>query len=239
VSKEEINLRLAELAVRVEHSPSGRLLLLNAATAHPQDTRPLETLGTEAQLEHDDQAAVDRWERALTAGSQNPAIIRELALMEGRQWFSNFDLSFRLPAATAARIRTRLLRSIELEPAQGAAYEMLAWIEAFTDDPVAKNINLVINHVATMRDKRGTLVALCALMLRLHRGSEAAMMLHHLESQQLEPRDAYAVTVLRPRLQAEFPDLAKSDQPVNEQSIAAPPKTPGNQTPSVSVPDDL
>jgi hypothetical protein len=239
VPREEINLRLAELAVRVERSPLGKLVLLNAVTSSPADVRPLETLGTDALIDHDERSAADSWEKALAAGSQNPAVIRELALMEGRQWFTEFDESFRLPRETADRIRARLLRSIKEEPAQGAAYEMLAWIEAFTDGPVVENINQVITHLPTMRDKRSTLVAMAALMLRLHRGKEAAVMLSHLDGLQLELRDARAKSVLLQQLRAEFPGLVSGGGTINDQSIAAPPNSPGNKTPSVSLPDDL
>ena len=239
VPVDEIAVRLAELAVRVEHSAIGKLMLMDAITQRPNDPRSLETLGTLAMLEQDERTAAERWEQALAAGSKNPAVVRELALLEGRQWFERFEVSIRLPPDVAARMRGRLLRSIELEPAQGAAYEMLAWVEAFTEVPVAKNLNLVIAHLPTMRDKRHTLVALSALMLRVGKAPDAALMLNHLDTLRLEPEDARAAAVLRSRLEADFPDAAAAGKPPAGQTIAPPPAAPGLKTPSVGLPDDL
>lgn len=238
VAVDEITLRLAELAVRVEHSAAGKLILMNATSRWPNDPRPFETLGTEAYFEHDERTAAERWEQALAAGSKNPAVVRELALMEGHQWFRQFEESLRLPPEAVARMRSRLLRSIEIEPAQGAAYEMLSWVEAFAETPAAKNVNLVIGHLSAMPDKRRTLIGLSMLMLRVGKPRDAAMMLDHLDSLSLDPLDARAATVLRARLDADYPDVATA-RIEGAQTVAPPSASPGLKTPSVSLPDDL
>jgi hypothetical protein len=238
---DEISVRLAELAVRVTRSPAGKLNLLHATTNRPDDSRSFETLGSDAYLENDTATAVDRWEQALAAGSKNPAIIRQLALLEGQQWFGQFNESLRLPAEVATRMRSRLLGSIELEPAQGAAYEMLAWVEAFAEKPQPKNINLVIAHLPEIADKKRTLIGLSMVMLRVEKPEAAATMLAHVSTRPLDQFSSHAVSVLRERLAADYPDLSAGGSPVkaNEQTIAPPPDAPGLKTPSVALPDEL
>lgn len=241
VPLDEITVRLAELAVRVEHSAAGKLVLLRAMSERPNDPRSFEVLGTEAYFEHDERTAAERWELAIAAGSKNPAVIRELALMEGHQWFGQFDESFRLPPEVAGRMRDRLLRSIETEPAQGAAYEMLAWVEAFAEIPNAKNINLVIAHLPTMADKKRTLIGLSTVMLRFGKVDAATIMLDHLNTLRLNNSDAHAAAVLRAHLEADYPHAASipSDSSGKEKTVEPPPSTPGFKTPSVALPDDL
>lgn len=240
VPLDEITMRLAELAVRVDHSAAGKLVLLNAMTERPDDPRSFETLGTEAYLEQDQRTAVERWEQALAAGSKNPAVVRELALMEGRQWFSQFDESFRLQSDAATRMRERLLRSISLEPAQSAAYEMLAWVEGFAEVPNPQNVNLVIGHLPSMADKKRTLIGLSLLLLRVGKYQEAAAMLDHLGTLRLSPPDAGAVASLRTRLNEEWTrDPAAGASQAGQQTIAPPPTAPGLKTPSVGLPADL
>jgi hypothetical protein len=237
---DEISVRLAELAVRVNRTPAGKLVLLNAMQDRPNDPRSFETLGAEAFLEGDVRTATERWEQALTAGSNNPAVIRELALIEGQQWFSEFNESFRLPLDATTRMRTRLLRSIELEPAQAAAYEMLAWVEAFAQQPQAENINRVIAHLPDMLDKKRTLIALATIMLRVEKPEAAATMLDHVNTQRLVGADAHAISILRERLASDYPAIAASAaKSQREVAVETPLSGPGLKTPSVAVPDDL
>ena len=241
VTAEEIELRLAELSVRVAHSPVGRLVLLNAITAHPNDPRPFEVLGTEAYLEKDEREAAQRWEQALAAGSQNPAVLRELALMEGRHWFERFDAAFRLPAVSVERLRSRLLQSISLEPRQGAAYEMLAWVEGFAEVPDASNINRIIAQLPSMEDKKRSLIGLSLVMIRLGKAENAQMLLKHLGSLRLDHFEETAASELRDLLAEKFPDYAvtREGETTIGSTIAPPPDAPQLKMPSVSLPDDL
>lgn len=236
----EITVRLAELAVRVQHSPAGKLILLNAMTGRPGDPRSFEALGTEAFLEQDTRTASDRWEQALAAGSKNPAILRELALMEGRAWFGQFNESFRPPADLVARMRSRLLRSIEAEPAQDAAYGMLAWVEAFAEIPDAKNINLIITHLPAMHDKKRALIGLSWVMMRLDKPDDAVILLNYLDTLPLDIMETKASSALHARLKEDYPTVARaSTKKPDQTTIQPPPDTPSLKRPSVTLPDDL
>lgn len=240
VPVDEIGVRLAELALRVNRTPAGKLVLLNATKDRPNDPRSFESLGTDAYMEGDVRTATERWEQALTAGSNNPAVIRELALVEGRQWFGDFDDSYRLPADATERMRARLLRSIELEPAQAAAYEMLAWVEAFAVRPQPANINSVIAQLKEMSDKKQTLIALAMIMLRVGKPEDAAAMLDHLNTLSLAQKDAYAVALLQKRLTADHPEVAATSKDSRrEVAVEIAPSGPELKAQSVALPDDL
>jgi hypothetical protein len=237
VAADEIGVRLAELAVRVNRTPAGKLVLLNAMTDRQKDPRSFETLGTDAYLEGDVKSATERWEQALVAGSTNPAIIRELALIEGKQWFGDFNDSFRLPEDATARMRARLLRSIEMEPAQAAAYEMLSWVEAFAERPQPSNINRVIAQLKDMPDKKRTLIGLAAIMLRIGKPEAAVPMLNHVGTLRIDGSEAQAVSVLRERLASEFPEVVAAPQ--REIAVEITPTGPSLKSQSVALPDDL
>lgn len=241
VPVEEITLRLAELAVRVNRSAVGRLALLDALTKRPNDPRPLETLGTEAHLQGDARAAAERWEQALAAGSRNPALVRELARMEGQQWFSHFDPDFRLPAEVTARMRQRLLHSIEVEPAQSFAYEMLSWVEALAETPDARNVSLFLAQLPKMPEKKRTLIGLCLLMLRAEKPTDAASILQHLATLQLTESESHATDLLRLKLRQDYPDVPLTEPGGAPAAVplAPPPAEPGLKAPSVALPDDL
>jgi hypothetical protein len=237
---DEINVRLAELGLRSDGSPVARLALLNALHDRPQDSRPAEVLGAAAVAAGDEAEAKDRWEAALAAGSQNPAIFREVALMESRHWFDQFDDTFRLPRDTLERVRQRLLVSIEKEPRQTAAFEMLAWAEGFADVPDAKNINRVIAQLPEMAEKSRTVLGLVQVMLRLGKPDDAVLMLNYVAGRKLGPFDARASERLWTKLAENFPEVAKKATAASSAStVVAPPKDPGLKMPSVSLPDDL
>ncbi|HEY9154310.1 MAG TPA: hypothetical protein VIM69_04225, partial [Opitutaceae bacterium] len=242
----EARLRLAELALRVLQSGLGELTLLNAESAKPVDPRVFEALGANALRKGDDHGAEGLWEQALIAGSKNPAIVRELGLLEGRRWFQQFNQNLLLPEEVTTRLRERLKRSISLEPLQGASFEMLAWVEAFSRVPDADNVKLVTEHITSISDKRRTIIALCQLMIRTRQTSSAQMLLHALEQKTLTPADQGALGQLyveynalkdavAPGEAGDAPDEPKQEE--HEAKILPPEKQDGALPPSVQVPD--
>lgn len=206
VAREETRVRLAELAWRVRRSPEAKLALLDA---QGQDPRVHEVLGTAALAEQNAERAREQWERALELGSRNDAVVRELALLESRRWLARFDFDFRLPEETAQRLRARLLHSIKAEPAQSAAYEMLALVEAFASEPQVENVNLVQEHFRQLTEKAQTLVAFAMVRVRLGKTNEARALLDELAQLPSDPNAAKMAEVIRARLDA----AARQQQP--------------------------
>lgn len=193
----EIRLRLAELAFRISQSPLGKLALLQAKDAASGDARPLEALGAAAYRENDQQTMRDRWTRAAELGTRNPAIYRELGLMEGRTFFNRFDVYFRLPEEAAARLRGYLLQAIKYNPEQSDTYEMLAWVEAFAPEPSIKNLNLVQRAYPALSRKERTTLALAFARLRLNHKDDALVILADLEAMQPDPWEVYGIEAIR------------------------------------------
>ncbi|MEO6568024.1 MAG: hypothetical protein ABIO94_04620, partial [Opitutaceae bacterium] len=94
VSRDEIRTRLAELALRINRAPMAKFLLLEAIEKNKGDPRPYEALGMDALIDRDENGARDRWEQAVSAGTSNVAIFRELGLLESRSWFQQFNYYF-------------------------------------------------------------------------------------------------------------------------------------------------
>lgn len=193
----EIRLRLAELALRMSRSPLAKLTLLQEAEHDPVDTRPLEALGADALRDDDQLTARERWERAAEAGTKNPAIYRELGLMEGREVFAGFDVYYRLPVEKARRMRDYLLRAIEYNPEQSAAYEMLAWVEAFAPEPSLKNLNMIQRKISTLTRRERTILALAYVRVRLGDKEEALVILTDLENMQPDAWERYGIEAIR------------------------------------------
>jgi hypothetical protein len=184
VDRDEIELRLAELALRVTGSPAGKQILVNAAARQPTDARVLEALGAAALAEGDKQGAAERWEQAIAAGSTNPALSRELATLEFHQLLPQFDSDVRLSADDVQRLRQYLRRAIAGEPQQGIGYQMLAWVEAFAERPSVENVVLVQEHFAQIYNKPHATLALA--LMRVHTGQfrDATALLDQLDKMQ-------------------------------------------------------
>lgn len=200
VTPEERNLRLAELAARVQRSGQGKLMLLEAAGEPSAEARVHETLGSLALLENDPAGAIEHWRKAVELGTHNLAIARELTLLECRALFTQFDYDFRLPPARAAELRERLLATIQQEPAQTAGYEMLALVEAFSAEPNVTNVNLVQDHFKQLSEKQRTVVALAIVRLRMNNPMEATRILDELPELPPDPVATRIAAAVRARL---------------------------------------
>ncbi len=182
VPLDEINLRLAEVALEINRSAQGKLILLQALDQPRDDAARInEVLGADAIKDGDWDGALDRWKRAVAAGSSNPAVLHELCLLESQQRFRQFDLYYRLPDDTAAELRSLLKKTIAAEPQLAAAYELLAWVEATANAPQIPNINLVQANFPRLQQQDRTLLALALVRLRLDDKAGAVEILNALD----------------------------------------------------------
>lgn len=242
VAQDVIRVRLAELAVRVNRSAAGQLILRQATFFMPSDPRPFEALGAYAWTEGDRDEAIAQWNRAVEAGTRNVAIFRELAQAECREWFRDFDYDLRIPEGSAALLRERLLQSIAHEPEQSAAYESLAWVEAFADDRKIANVNLVQERFRRLGDQARTAVALAMVRVRLGKPNEALRLLKSIKALQPDEWTAQAAEVMMARLEGRpVQRITVSQRAVeNEESALYAPRVPNEmRVLSVPLPEDL
>jgi hypothetical protein len=179
----EMRRRLAELDLRVNRSPRGKLAMLEAANQEPADSRAHEILAADAMEHGDTDVAHEHWKQAIDAGSKNPTVFHELAALESAQWFSRLDFDFELPPAKADKLRDLTQRSIETAPSQTQAYEILAWVEATVRKPSPKSINLVQKQLPKLRSRARTLLALALVRVRLGDYPTAQMMLQQVDTE--------------------------------------------------------
>lgn len=200
--------RLAELAVRINDVPQANLAL-RLRVEQKDDARLREVLGHVAFAKNDLDTAKENWERAVELGTSNPAIFRELSRIESNLLFSQFNLDYRLPPARGEKVRKLLLQSIEHAPEQSMGYEMLAWVEATSAEPVIANVNRVQARFNSLNDKPRTLIALALVRLRLGNETAALQLLDSLP--QLEPSDwaLYCAEVMRARIENRAIDPTK------------------------------
>ncbi|HUR56816.1 MAG TPA: hypothetical protein VM029_03845, partial [Opitutaceae bacterium] len=240
--REEARVRLAELALRTRRDAMAKFLMLDAlagpaASAGKPDPRILEALGADAHVEGDATKAAERWEEALAAGTKNPAIVRELGLLESKQWFQRFDPYFQLPGETAERLRARLRASIAHEPEQSAAYEMLAWVEGFAEHPSSENVNLVQKRFPLLRQKGRTLLALALVRVRLHAPAEALELLDKLPAVQTDMWTTHAGEMVRGKLAGTPAYRERGPAPEANPLAAADMLRPRVRVPSVELPE--
>lgn len=160
VSETVILLRLAELAVRTRGDAVGQLVLLEAGEKADADPRVFETLGANSMVQGDTENGLEYWRKAARLGSRNSTVLRELARTEWEKWFQHYVPTFKLPEEVADELRGLLVASIQSEPVQDDAYEMLAWVEGFVVEPLPGNINAVQNRFKQMKRKARTLLAI-------------------------------------------------------------------------------
>lgn len=184
----EINLRLAELGLRANGAELGRKIALGASGNPEETARFEETMGAVAARDEQWDKAAEHWERALRAGSTNPAIFHELIGLEHNRWFSSrFDPNYRLPTEVEARLRQYIEQSIAVAPQQTLAYEVLAWVEASSSHPRTSNINLVQRHFARLKGWQRTLLALTVARMRLGDRAGAGELLNTLSKASSDP----------------------------------------------------
>jgi hypothetical protein len=240
LSRDEARLALADLGVRVNDSPSARLVLFKAMEDAPASPRPFETIGAAAARNGDEDSMIDYWEKAAAAGTSNVAIYRELALAECRKYFRKFDYDLRLPPEESSRLRTRLKLSIDHEPLQIAAYEMLAWVEAFAADRSIPNVNLVQGHFHDLKDKARTLVALAMVRVRAGQPQDALKMLKQLPTLERDHWAAQAAEVITARIEDRpVQMLADTRAGVETQERTGSEMRNITRLPSVPLPEDL
>jgi tetratricopeptide (TPR) repeat protein len=211
VGKEEMTLRLAELAVRYTGSGYANLAIRSELERQP-DARLNELLGTVALQAGEPDVARDRWLTAVELGSTNVAVYRELGRLESNLVFGQFNLDYRLPAERAERLRLLLGKSLEAAPAQIAGYEMLAWVEATAQKPNVASVMRVQNQFSRLNDKPRTLLALVMVRMRLGQTKEALALLDDMNK--LQPNDwaLFCAEITRARLENRPVDESKLPQ---------------------------
>jgi len=235
-----VRVRLGELAFRVNRSPAGEAAVREAVVSDPQDFLPLELLGAVAASEDDSATAAAYWEKAVAAGTPNVGIMRELALIEARTWFEDFDYGLRLPKDVTERLRTRLLRSIKHEPQQSAAYEMLAWVEAFSEDRSIANLNLVQAQFNRLPNRARTLVALAMVRVRMDAKDAALTLLKAMPGVQPDPWSLQAAEVITANLEGRpVQMLGDSTRGTQVDTEYGPKVESTRRLPSVPLPPDL
>ncbi len=206
----EIRERLAELDLRANKSGKARLALLRAAGQVPANPRVLEALGTDSWVQGEMDQAYGFWQRALDAGTENPAIFYEMGKRESDRWFGpfnfGFDYNYRMPDDLSSRLRTLLKRSIELTPDQSEAYEVLAWVEGTVAKPDVANVNLVQKKIDTLPHRGATLTALALVRLHVQDNVSAREILKEVEATKLDPAMAEVVKIIRAHVPTGSPE---------------------------------
>lgn len=237
--REEARVRLAELACRINASAMGKYVLLDASQQAGAEPRLFEVLGAVAAQEGEGERMQEYWEQAVAAGSTNVAVLRELILRESRTWLRDFDFYFQLPAEIGQRLRERLLRTIEREPEQTAPYEFLAWVEAFSAEPVLGNVNLVQRRFPLLKNQERTLLALAFVRVRLKMNDEAREMLALLDQMVLDDWTADAAEIVRAKLEGRAPGRPMGRRKQNLQAVELSAELPADRqmkVPSIELP---
>ncbi|MBL9215454.1 MAG: hypothetical protein JNG83_08270 [Opitutaceae bacterium] len=184
VPVDEIRIRLAELALRVNRTAEARAFLKKAvrqaARKGGPDARLLEALGGDALMGKDEAWAMVWWLEAVEEGSMNPAVVRYVSQAEACGELRSFNLGFRLSEEAAERLRMLLTRSLALEPEQSAGYEQLAMVEAAAPRPLLRNLVLVQQNFSRIGDLHATGLMFALACHRLGRTEEALGMLDEL-----------------------------------------------------------
>lgn len=209
VTREEMNLQLAELALRQFESPYGNLHVREQLERAPT-ARLHEVMGSAAIRADETDVAREHWRRAVELGTDNAAIFRELGRLESNAIFGQFDLDYRMPAQRANGLRHLLHKSIECAPEQSMGYEMLAWVEALSDKPDIAALNQVQQRFQSLNDRGRTLLALVIVRMRLGDTEGALKLLDQLEGTRPSDWVRFCAELTRARLE---------DRPVDQDKL--------------------
>lgn len=240
VPQSVIRLRLADLAVRVHGSATGKVALLQATAVESVDPRVFEVLGSDAFVEGDSDSAESYWARAVEAGSSNSAVLRSLAQYEWGKWFNQFNYDLKLPEEVTLRFRELLVRSINSEPEQEASYEMLVWLETFSTKPALENVNVVQTRFGKLKDKNRTLLGLALFRAKRGMNDEAIKLIKLLGKGKLDDWTERAARITLARLEGKaVAEVSLTSKPSRKAEGVARLKKNLMKIPSVPVPADL
>lgn len=141
--------------------------LMQLSESHPEAARPHEILAAIAMQGGDPKGALGHWRRAAELGSDNPEVYLQVAADRFDQFTIGLTLDTRMPAEVAATLRGWLDRVIALSPRYLEAYETVAMVEAFSEQPRWDVVNRVQAAMPKMRDKTRAMFAMAILRWRM------------------------------------------------------------------------
>ena len=195
---DEMRAELVDLDFKMNRTAATKLALLQAVEKSPWEPHPYELLGSDAAADGDEEAAREWWEKALRAGTKNPAIFHGLAALENRRWFASFDLVyFRMPEEKTDYLRMLLHRSIDAAPDQTEAYEMLAWVEATSEHADVANVNLVQRRLGALSHRSQIMLALALAHIRQKDNESAEAILTALAEREKDEKYQKGIATLR------------------------------------------
>jgi len=168
----EREVALSNLRWRLQAPGDASDRLMQLSESHPEDSRPHEILAEIAMKDGDRKSALDHWRRAAELGSDNPEAYVQVAADRFDQFTIGLTLDTRMAPELEATLRRWLDRATTLSPRYLEAYETLAMVEAFAEQPRWDVVNHVQAVVPKMRDK--TRVTFAMAVLRWRTGDDAA-----------------------------------------------------------------
>lgn len=163
----ERNLALMNLRWRLQAPADTVYQVMQLSGDHPDAPRPHEVIAAMALRGGDRKDALGHWRSAADLGSDNPYVYLQLA-DDGLDQFSiGLTLDTRMPAELAATLRGWLDRAIALSPRYLDAYQALAVVEAFSEQPRLETANRIQEVVPKMRDRTRAMFAIAILRARM------------------------------------------------------------------------
>jgi tetratricopeptide (TPR) repeat protein len=141
--------------------------LLQLAERDPKSPKPYEALAAFSLGKgRDRRQAETYWEQAVERGSTSAYVYLQLAKAQLRPIMRNPSLDYRIPPVVCESMRKQLDRAIELRSNYMDAWDTLALVEAFSEEPRASVVNQFKSVLPLMRSKSNTLVSLAIIAWR-------------------------------------------------------------------------
>jgi hypothetical protein len=208
VPVDEINLRLAELAIGSQSFEAGLACLTGAGTRERHDARIQESLALLALVRNEPEVAREKLDLALTFGSTNPAINRYAVKLTLDSWLYPFYPHNEIAPVLLERLREQVLASLAQEPRQTTGYESLAWLEAFAAKPRTDNVRLVQKNFSNLIQKGEVVLAFALISWRTNKMDRARELLDQLATMDPDSNTQYRAEILRARMENRRPDFS-------------------------------
>jgi tetratricopeptide (TPR) repeat protein len=158
---DEVEIALMNLKARLHPDSFDGARMLELAEHPAVAAHAYEVLGWYAAFNDGDRRQAEVfWEKAIEGGSQHAFVYLQLAKARLRSATSLSSLDFRAPDGVADPLRRLLDRALQLDPENAEAWECLAQLEAFAENPRAGVLENALLMVPKMKKQTGTLTAL-------------------------------------------------------------------------------
>ncbi len=188
ISDAEAHAYLGDLLYNIRRYEDAKVRLEQALTLNPKVAMAHASLGLVLMEEKKYADAKRHLQQSVAESSANYLVHYYYAQVLSREFITEGQPVYSIPAEAAQMMRTELLRAIELKPDFPESYHLLAFVNLVTGEQLDESINLIKRAVALSPGSEQFSLVLAQLHLRKEQFDEARKVIEPLAANGADPQ---------------------------------------------------